>query len=172
VASLLRAARLEQGEPLTVAEVGLSDVELMVREETARLTDLGSSLAIEVHCEAQPRQLLLDPSGLREAVSILLDNSQRYAASRIDIFIRSVEKAFVIVVRDDGPGLPEGSEQLAFEPFVSLGHSSGAGLGLSIARAIARAHGGDVSYGLDGFAISLPQPQLHTRRRWRALAAS
>jgi signal transduction histidine kinase len=55
----------------------------------------------------------------------------------------------VIVIDDDGPGIPEAELERVFDPFVRLEGSrsretGGAGLGLAIARSIVRAHGGDV----------------------------
>ena len=55
-----------------------------------------------------------------------------------------------IRIEDRGPGIPEDDRERVFEPYVRLEpsrarHTGGAGLGLAIARAIARAHGGDVT---------------------------
>ncbi|MBB4227249.1 signal transduction histidine kinase [Rhizobium mongolense] len=54
-----------------------------------------------------------------------------------------------IVVEDDGPGIPENATEQVFAPFFRLEQSrsretGGVGLGLSIARAIVRHHGGDI----------------------------
>jgi two-component system osmolarity sensor histidine kinase EnvZ len=61
---------------------------------------------------------------------------------------RSVE----ILVDDDGPGIPEERREEAFRPFHRLDEgrnlqAGGVGLGLAIARDIARAHGGDITLG-------------------------
>jgi two-component system osmolarity sensor histidine kinase EnvZ len=53
-----------------------------------------------------------------------------------------------ITVDDDGPGIPPEQREHAFRPFVRLGATAGAGgagLGLSIARDIVRAHGGEIA---------------------------
>ena len=65
-----------------------------------------------------------------------------------------------IQVSDNGPGVPEALEKHLFEPFFTT-KQSGVGLGLSICRNIAIAHGGNLAYrrtGADGaeFRLSLP----------------
>jgi two-component system sensor histidine kinase HydH len=51
-----------------------------------------------------------------------------------------------VTVDDDGPGLPEGDPEQLFDPFYST-RERGTGLGLALARRIARAHGGELSAG-------------------------
>jgi signal transduction histidine kinase len=56
----------------------------------------------------------------------------------------------VIAIDDDGPGIPEDKMENVFRPFYRVEHSrsrdtGGTGLGLSVARAVFRAHGGDVT---------------------------
>jgi signal transduction histidine kinase len=62
---------------------------------------------------------------------------------------RSAGDEALIIIDDDGPGIAEAELERVFDPFVRLEGSrsretGGAGLGLAIARSIARAHGGDV----------------------------
>jgi signal transduction histidine kinase len=66
-----------------------------------------------------------------------------------------------ILVRDNGPGIPESVRDRVFEPFVSEGKRKGTGLGLAIAQAIVTAHGGSISYDTEAgtgtiFTILLP----------------
>jgi signal transduction histidine kinase len=88
------------------------------------------------------------PRALRRCLSNLLDNAIRYGRQpSIEVEERARELA--IRVLDEGPGMPEAELERAFEPFVR-GESSrsretgGTGLGLGIARNIARAHGGEL----------------------------
>jgi signal transduction histidine kinase len=89
-----------------------------------------------------------DPVGLRRLFTNLLDNGETYGKSAHAHAWR--EGAYAIVdVLDEGPGLPPGEEERVFEPFYRLERSrsrgtGGTGLGLPVARSIARLHGGDV----------------------------
>jgi signal transduction histidine kinase len=51
-----------------------------------------------------------------------------------------------IIVRDDGPGIPEHIRKTIFQPFVTAGKESGAGLGMSIVKKIVDAHGGTIAF--------------------------
>src|SRR5215468_2418016 len=88
------------------------------------------------------------PEGLRRAVRNLVQNAVRYG-QRARVTLRRGGDGIEIAVDDDGPGIPEAEFERVFAPFVRLEGSrnpatGGVGLGLSIARAIARDHGGDI----------------------------
>ncbi len=75
------------------------------------------------------------------------------------------EEPFVVVeVEDDGPGVPEGSEELIFDPFFSTkAPGEGTGLGLAVSRSLAEAMGGLLELDLDHrsgarFRLRLPSP--------------
>ena len=94
------------------------------------------------------RPLAARPVALRRCLTNLVDNGIRYGVrATIDV----AEEAGRVVVRvlDEGPGIPEAELERAFEPFFRGDASrsretGGFGLGLGIARNIARAHGGDL----------------------------
>ena len=125
--------------------------------------DTGRTVEIE---GAVARPYLARPLALRRCLSNLLDNALRYGGRAL---IRAEETATGITLRvlDEGPGIAEEQLEQAFEPFVR-GEASrsretgGTGLGLGIARNIARAHGGDLvlcnrpSGGLEAI-VSLPR---------------
>ncbi len=82
--------------------------------------------------------------GLKRLFGNLIDNALKYGgAARLEL--RREDALAIIDVADEGPGIPEADRAGVFEPFVRLSRAeSGAGLGLSAARGIARAHGGDI----------------------------
>jgi signal transduction histidine kinase len=90
-----------------------------------------------------------DPLALRRLFTNLVDNAVKYGGrARLRLFIS--DGAAVAEIADAGPGLPPGAIEKVFEPFFRLEQSrnratGGIGLGLAVARSIARAHGGDVT---------------------------
>ncbi|WP_082666147.1 ATP-binding protein [Aureimonas sp. AU4] len=104
------------------------------------------------------------PDGLRRAVRNLVENAVRYGG-KAHVRLVATRYGVEIIVDDDGPGIPADKLEEVFAPFHRLEGSrsretGGAGLGLSIARAIARQHGGDIllrrrTPGLSA-AVSLP----------------
>ena len=89
------------------------------------------------------------PRALRRCLTNLLYNALRYGR-RASIEVEERPAGLALRVLDEGPGMPEAELERAFEPFFR-GEASrsretgGTGLGLGIARNIARAHGGDVT---------------------------
>lgn len=88
------------------------------------------------------------PEGLRRTIRNLVENAVRYAG-RAEVRLLASGTSIEIVVEDEGPGIPIDRLEDVFAPFFRLENSrsretGGIGLGLSIARAIARQHGGDV----------------------------
>jgi signal transduction histidine kinase len=90
-----------------------------------------------------------DPIALKRLVTNLVDNALKFGSSaRGRVF--SEGGMAIVEVDDDGPGVPDGDIERAFEPFHRLESSrsretGGAGLGLAVVRAIARGHGGEVT---------------------------
>ncbi len=87
-----------------------------------------------------------DPIALRRLFENLIENSRRYGGGEIAMRVIASDAGRDVCVEDNGPGLPEGQLETVFQPFQRGEHSrnrttGGSGLGLGIARAIARAHG-------------------------------
>ncbi|MDA8110759.1 MAG: ATP-binding protein [Betaproteobacteria bacterium] len=85
---------------------------------------------------------------LQRCIANLVENAVRYG-KRARVTLEDSEEALRVRIRDAGPGIPETELERVFEPFYRLETSrnpatGGAGLGLAIARTIARAHGGNV----------------------------
>lgn len=89
------------------------------------------------------------PLALKRCITNLVDNAVHYG-KRAEIAVADEDQHVVISVSDDGPGIPEESLERVFDPFFRLEasrcqHTGGTGLGLGIARNIARAHGGELA---------------------------
>jgi signal transduction histidine kinase len=79
----------------------------------------------------------------------LIENGCRYGRSRLEVSVRPNGDSVEFMVEDDGPGLDAGESDRIFEPGIrgragSASDHPGAGLGLALARRLARAVGGDV----------------------------
>ena len=103
----------------------------------------------KVHIEtATPLQVDADPLALRRLFANLIDNALKYGHSAgARVFVRAGEA--VVEIQDSGPGLPAPELERVFTPFYRTDvarnlDAGGVGLGLAVARSIARAHGGDL----------------------------
>jgi two-component system, OmpR family, sensor kinase len=82
---------------------------------------------------------------LEQALGNLVDNALRHGTGRVELSVEARDGGVELHVRDEGPGLPPGFAEHAFERFSrpDEGRSTaGSGLGLSIVKAVAEAHGG------------------------------
>lgn len=106
-----------------------------------------------------------DPMLLRRLVRNLLENAKVHAGGATTLRVERDERNARIVIEDAGDGVPYIDRDRIFEPFhraSTATKASGAGLGLSIVRQIARAHGGTVEYaaregGGSRFTVTLTQ---------------
>lgn len=127
----------ERHDPFDLAELAADVV--------AGFAETGAAVGFERQADLPARG---DPVALRRALSNLIDNAVRYGRAAT-VTARRAGPSIVIAVADDGPGLPPERLDSVFEPF-ERGEASrsrqtgGTGLGLTVARQAARAHGGDV----------------------------
>ncbi len=131
----------------TVSSIRLEDVELgrVAREAASAGRLLGADVRAAVgdgviHVEA-------DPVRLRQALDNLVSNAIRHApGEQVVVAVEPGEGVVRISVSDRGPGIPPADQERIFEPGARLGADrSGSGLGLPVARAIAVAHGGELT---------------------------
>jgi signal transduction histidine kinase len=111
-----------------------------------------------------PVMVSADADQLTRLIRNLLDNAIRYAAGRVDLAITADGDSAVLRVADDGPGVDPADRERIFERFVRRDTArtraiqpGSAGLGLSIARDIALAHGGTLAMDGSGrFVLRIP----------------
>lgn len=121
------------------------DLATLVQSVADDLLETGADVAV---AETAPVEVMGDPLALRRLVANLLDNAVKYGGGARCRVLRE-EGAALLLVEDDGPGIAEGSLERMFMPFergdaARDPSTGGVGLGLALARGIARAHGGDV----------------------------
>lgn len=143
VDDLLVLARLDAGIELRREPVDLLE---LARTEAERARIVAPDQRVEVHGEPVP--VPGDPSRLAQVLGNLLDNARRHAGPGTVTVTVSAGHPATVLVADDGPGVPAADRERIFDRLVRLdearGDDGGAGLGLAIARGIARAHGGDL----------------------------
>jgi signal transduction histidine kinase len=111
----------------------------------ARRRPAAGEVRIAVATEADTPLVLADAGRLAQAIDNMLDNALRHATSEVELSTRVAGSSVEIHVVDDGPGFPPEFLPRAWERFSRADAArtdDGAGLGLSIVRTIAEAHGG------------------------------
>jgi two-component system, OmpR family, sensor kinase len=144
---LLVIARSDQGKlPVRLAAVDADDVLADVKERFAiRSRETNRDIVAET---ADGLNLTADPLRLRQALGNLVDNALRYGGGTVRLSARKSNGHVELHVSDDGPGFPPAFIDTAFERFSRADASrgrAGAGLGLAIVEAIAKAHRGKAS---------------------------
>ncbi|WP_428409839.1 ATP-binding protein [Hyphococcus sp.] len=125
--------------------------------ETFRLAELLNEIAGDARREGReievnaPAGVAIEArySALKRAVSNLVSNALRYA-DHVWLGARRSDRYIEITVDDDGPGIDPAKYEEVFKPFTRLDEArnlseTGVGMGLTIVRDVARAHGGDVT---------------------------
>lgn len=141
------------------------DVVELIRAAVASAALGGAS--IRMTAEADVPVFRGDAVRLRQAVDNLVSNAAAHVPVGEDVVVVVARRrlGIAITVRDPGPGIPVADQERIFEPGVRLDSSyPGSGLGLTIARSIAQAHGGTlVVESAPGqgatFTLTLPVPE-------------
>ena len=166
----LRTELMDDEEQRTKTQKDLDDMESMVSatldfmrgtetgEPSQRLDLMALLESIQEDAQEAGKEVLLQgeisepyrgkPLALKRCIVNLVENAIRYG-EQADIRIEDSKEAVVISICDQGPGIPADVLQKVFDPFFRLEtsraqHTGGTGLGLGIARNIARAHGGEL----------------------------
>ncbi|MES2937076.1 MAG: ATP-binding protein [Pseudomonadota bacterium] len=126
------------------------DLEALCREAVSDVLPAAQARGVDVGMAAlEPAEVRGDAQGLRILLRNLLDNAVKYAppGGVVDLSVVRDAQDVLLAVEDNGPGIPEGEREHAFERFHRLpgrDDAPGSGLGLAIVRAIARQHGAAV----------------------------
>jgi two-component system OmpR family sensor kinase len=152
-------------EPVDVREIAVSALRAAQSRAPARTFTIAEGSVPQANVQA-------DGEMIRRVLDNLLDNAIRYSRpdGAIELEVLRLNGTVQIDVRDQGPGVPASSRPHLFERFyrgddARVLSDTGAGLGLAIARWVARAHGGDLTL-LDGtgtgavFRLTLPNAQF------------
>lgn len=170
VGDLLLLARADAGRAGARTDCDLSSIAREALEELTPVADghrLGADIDGAVRVSGSPDEL-------HRMVLNLLENAVRHtpAGTSVRLAVGRDGPRAVLVVSDDGPGLPPGMEEQVFRRFVrgagpsdrATRNGAGTGLGLSIVRAVAEAHGGEVAVTSSGdgatFTVRLPVPKV------------
>ena len=133
---------------LNIDRVALDTLFAEVRESHA-LAARAKGLVIDIDIAAGAGDIKADPDKLRVIVDNLLSNAIKHApaGSTVELFARPEHEAITIGIRDQGHGIPAQDRERVFDPFyqgemAGSGRIKGSGVGLSIVREYALAHGG------------------------------
>ncbi len=128
-----RGEGAEQAQPVDLA---------LLLEEVALSAQRAGAVFVRASWQEMP-ELMLRPGAMRRVLANLLDNARRHGG-RISLTAALQDHALQVAVDDDGPGIPKERREAVFRAFESTARG-GTGLGLTIARDIIRAHGGELS---------------------------
>jgi signal transduction histidine kinase len=148
VADLEALARAEAaGFSLERARCDLSQI---ARDVAAELADRFRAKGVSLEMATEPAEVFADPDRLGQVARNLLSNALKYtpAGGHVRVGTGSDNARSFLDVADDGPGIAQDDLRHVFDRFWRGGKvadASGSGIGLTVARELARAHGGEVT---------------------------
>jgi two-component system osmolarity sensor histidine kinase EnvZ len=151
----LEFSRYQKNEKTEMASLNDVIIEIVKKYENKKINvDLEENLKINMRLNSFKRCLIN-----------LVDNGLSYG-KEVEISAKKTMNNIVILVDDDGPGIPEKEHQNVMKPFYRIDKSrgqnkSGVGLGLSIANDIIRSHGGNILFAkspLNGLRVKISLP--------------
>jgi two-component system osmolarity sensor histidine kinase EnvZ len=118
------------------------DLNALIREVAARVARVRSPPALNL---APLPPMALRPMAMRRLLINLLENAHRHGGEPVEVETATEPGRLVVRVLDRGPGVPAAEIEVLFEPFTrGRTRGGGSGLGLVVARRIARLHGGEL----------------------------
>jgi len=184
----LQLALMQPSPEIDDAKRDLAEMEATLDEYLTFAKGLGEEALVDVDLAQITREVVADSAragaeirvtaddgvtapgrarALKRALANLVDNAAAHG-DKVEVSVKADANAVTVAVDDDGPGIPEELYEEAFRPFSRLDETrsrnqKGVGLGLAIARDVARSHGGDIVLSqspLGGLraALRLPRP--------------
>ncbi|MBL8531293.1 MAG: ATP-binding protein [Hyphomonadaceae bacterium] len=142
---------------------GVVDLAALSQAVAADSARAGVDIAVEAQgpCPTPGR-----PRALKRCLANLIDNAAAHG-EKVRVSVKGESDAVTVSIDDNGPGIPEELYEEAFRPFSRLDETrsrnqKGVGLGLAIARDVARSHGGDIALSqgpLGGLRATLRLPR-------------
>ena len=120
------------------------DINQIIKNIVKKYDDKKINLKLE-----EDKKINIRVNSIKRCLINLIDNGLVYG-KKVDILTKKTMQSIIIIIDDDGPGIPENEHQNVMKPFYRIDKSrsqnkSGVGLGLSIANDIIRSHGGSIS---------------------------
>lgn len=146
IASMLNYARLDHPD----IEMHWQSVPCKPWLERIVGKSMSDEIQIELRTENAPDTVRMDPRLMELAFSNLLVNALKYAKHRVLCSLATEADDHVLVVEDDGPGIPDEAREKIFRAFMRIDGSrsrdtGGSGLGLAVVARVAALHGGTAS---------------------------
>lgn len=151
VENVLDVARIEEGRKrYRFEECDLTEL----ARDAARLIDpLARERGVTISTRLSDAVATVDPHAIQQAVVNLLDNAVKFspAGKTVELVLEAAgPAAWKLSIRDDGPGIPAAEHERIFDRFHRLGNelrreAQGTGIGLSIVKHVAEAHGGTIT---------------------------
>lgn len=162
VNDILDLERIEQGN----AEMHFTEIDMAaVIDETVKgISASSAERGIGIRIEAEAGALVrADEDRIKQVVINLISNAIEYSPANSDIQIKVLRKdgSAIVIVKDNGPGIPKNEQERIFNRFYTIGSKKGTGLGLAISKGIIEAHGGIIgivsdSHSGSSFYFKLP----------------
>jgi signal transduction histidine kinase len=125
-----------------------TDLAVLIHDVAASFSDAGTEAArVPIRLEVAELPLLdVDPVRIREVIANLLSNAVRHAAAGGTVSLAAAVRggSVAVTIADEGPGIAPENLSRVFDRFYKDSRSTGSGLGLTIARNLVLAHGGDI----------------------------